>query len=312
MTAWKMDKRWLEYEVEREIAGWTLERVLKEKLGISGRMIQRLTRQKGVHLNRKQPYLQKKVKKGDEVKVRIADAFEPTLPPVAMDIHVLYEDDALLVVNKPAGLAVHPVNEKQTRTLAHGISHYWTEKGQPRAVRPVHRLDKETSGAILIAKNGFIQQLLDKQLREHAIRRTYLALVSGHPAQVGESGTFSDPIARDPHHPTRRCVSTKGDDAITHYTVRELYEPKPDVLPEGAALVEIELETGRTHQIRVHFSHHGFPILGDTLYGGPVVDGFRRQALHAVSLTFSHPLSGEVIECMAPAPDDFVKLRDQL
>jgi 23S rRNA pseudouridine1911/1915/1917 synthase len=312
VTSWKIDGKWLEYDVDAAHAGLTLEALLKKQLSVSGRMLQRLTRKNGIFLNKKRPFLQKKVKAGDRVKLLIADAPEATLPPVAMEIAVLYEDDAVLVVNKPAGLAVHPVKEGQNYTLAHGVSYYWQQKGKPRAVRPVHRLDKDTSGAILLAGNGFIHQLLDKQLREHAIRRTYLAVVHGSPAEVGASGTFSDPIGRDPRHPTRRSVDSAGDEAITHFNVLERFPPLPGVLEKGASLVEVELETGRTHQIRVHFSYHGFPLVGDTLYGGSRVAEMRRQALHAARLEFLHPLTGERKGYTAPLPEDMERLLARL
>jgi 23S rRNA pseudouridine1911/1915/1917 synthase len=309
VAAWKLYGKWLEYEVEEAAAGLTVEELLKQRLDISGRMLQRLTRKKGIFLNKKQPFLKKKVKAGDKIKVAVGDAPEPALAPTEMPLSILYEDEAVLILNKPAGLAVHPVREGQSDTLANGVSYYWETKGTPRPVRPVHRLDKDTSGAILLAGSGFIHHLLDQQLRDHTIRRTYLALVSGHPGKEGESGTFSDPIGRDPGHPVRRRVDTRGDEAVTHYTVQKLFPPIPGTAEDGAALVEVELETGRTHQIRVHFSHHGFPLLGDRLYGKrEQFSAISRQALHAESLAFTHPVTGEKKVCTAPLPEDMERL----
>jgi 23S rRNA pseudouridine1911/1915/1917 synthase len=312
VTSWKIDGKWLEYEVSTTDNGVPLEALLKERLAVSGRMLQRLTRQNGLFLNRKRPFLKKKVKAGDRVKLLIADAPETTLSPVAMDISVLFEDDALLVVNKPAGIAVHPVHEGQRHTLAHGIAYYWQQKGKPRAVRPVHRLDKDTSGAVLIAGNAFIHNLLDKQLREHTVRRTYLAVVTGQIGVEGYAGMITQPIARDPHHPTRRRVHEQGDEAVTHYKVLECFPTISEIAEEGASLIEVELETGRTHQIRVHFSHAGFPLVGDTLYGGAKIAGMRRQALHAASLAFDHPVTGERQSHIAPLPEDMERLLKQL
>ncbi|MBN6187127.1 RluA family pseudouridine synthase [Aneurinibacillus sp. BA2021] len=289
-----------------------LEGLLKERLSISGRMIQRLTRKGGLFVNRKKPFLMKKIREGDRVRVLIADAPETTLAPVEMPLSILFEDDAVLVVNKPAGLAVHPVKEGQHHTLAHGISYYWSMKGRPRAVRPVHRLDKDTSGAVLIAANSFIHQLLDKQLQTHAIRRTYLAVVEGHPGREGEGGTINEPISRDGTHSTRRRVHPGGDMAVTHYNVLECFPAVPGVLAKGASLLEVELETGRTHQIRVHCSHMGHPLLGDTLYGGSRAAGMRRQALHAASLAFDHPVTGERQRVTAPLPEDMEALLKRL
>ncbi|ERI08481.1 RluA family pseudouridine synthase [Aneurinibacillus aneurinilyticus] len=312
MASWKIDGKWLEYEAEAADAGLPLELILKERLSVSGRMLQRLTRKKGLFLNRKQPFLKKKIQPGDRIRLLIADAPETTLSPVEMNISVLYEDDAVLVVNKPSGLAVHPVKEGQNHTLAHGIAYYWKQGGKPRAVRPVHRLDKDTSGAVLIACNSFIHQLLDKQLRKRTIRRTYLALISGHPGAEGETDTITGPIARDSHHPTRRRVHESGDEAVTHYRVMECFPAVPGILDEGASLVEVELETGRTHQIRVHFSHLGFPLVGDTFYGGVRVEEVRRQALHAARLEFDHPVTGKRQECTAPLPEDMERLLARL
>ncbi|WP_051330709.1 RluA family pseudouridine synthase [Aneurinibacillus terranovensis] len=312
MSKWKISGSWLEYTAGEAEAGWTVESLLKERLSISGRMIQRLTRKKGIFLNRKQPFLQKKVKAGDLIKVNIEDKAEPVLPPVAMDLCILYEDDAVLVLNKPAGIIVHPVNREQDATLAHGIAYYWQSKGKRCAVRPVHRLDKDTTGAILIAGSGYIHQMLDKELREHRIRRTYLALVEGHAGEEGEKRTFADPIDREPGHAVRRRVDVRGEKAVTHYTVRALYPSVPGLAENGATLVEVELETGRTHQIRVHFSHHGHPLLGDRLYGAAAGSGINRQMLHAVSLSFCHPVTGEKIECSAEIPEDMRQLMGKL
>ncbi|HBI05345.1 MAG TPA: RluA family pseudouridine synthase, partial [Paenibacillaceae bacterium] len=195
---WKMDDQWLEYTAVEDDSGLLLEQVLKERLHISGRMIQRLTRNKGLFLNRKAPFLKKKVKNGDRIKVRIGDGTkEPHLPPIPLSLDLLFEDDALMVLNKQAGLMVHPVKEGQNHTLAHGIAFYRLQKGKSGFVRPVHRLDKETSGAILFAGNGYIHRLLDQQLQEGTIKRSYYAVVAGHLGEPGEKGTINAPIARD-------------------------------------------------------------------------------------------------------------------
>lgn len=304
VRAWKMDEQWLEYTAGEQDAGLFLEQVLKGHLGVSGRMIQRLTRSKGILVNRKQPFLKKKVKAGDRIKVRVGDGTkEPPLQPVFLPLDVLFEDDALMVVNKPAGWMVHPVKQGQDRTLAHGIAYHRIQQGKSGVVRPVHRLDKDTSGVILFAGNGYIHKLLDQQLREREISRTYLAVVAGKWGEPGDEGTIKAPIARDPSHPIRRQVKEGGEEAITHYIVREVY-------PQ-ASLVEAKLETGRTHQIRVHFSHMGYPLLGDSLYGGSTAGnagGMTRQALHGHCLRFHHPVTGEVMEFTAPLPEDMAQL----
>lgn len=301
--AWKMNEQWLEYTATEKDAGLLLEQVLKEKLRVSGRMIQRLTRGKGLIVNKKPPFLKKKVKVGDRIKVRVGDGrAEPPLQPVHLPLEVLFEDDALMVVNKPAGLMVHPVKQGQNQTLAHGIAYHRMEQGKSGVVRPVHRLDKDTSGTILFAGNGYIHKLLDQQIREREISRTYLAIVQGKWGEPGDQGTIHVPIARDPSHPVRRMVKVGGEEAITHYIIREVF-------PQ-ATLVEAKLETGRTHQIRVHFSHMGHPLLGDSLYGGPTGKeaGITRQALHGHHISFRHPVTGEVMVITAPLPEDIEKL----
>lgn len=297
---WKMDDQWLEYTAVQEDSGLLLEQLLKERLHISGRMIQRLTRNKGLFLNRRVPFLKKKVKNGDRIKMRIGDGTkEPPLQPVHLPLDLLFEDDALMVLNKQPGLMVHPVKEGQNQTLAHGIAFYRLQKGKSGFVRPVHRLDKETSGAILFAGNGYIHRLLDQQLGEGIIKRSYFAVVAGQLGAPGEKGVINAPIGRDPFHPTRRQVKEEGEKAITRYEIKESY-------PSGT-LVEVQLETGRTHQIRVHFSHLGHPLLGDSLYGGES-SLIKRQALHAHQLVLIHPVTGQPLECKAPLPEDMEQL----
>lgn len=295
------NKAWLEYTAMEEDAGRTVEQILKEKLNISGRMIQRLTRSKGIQLNRKAPYLKREVKVGDRISVRIADQKPPgAFPPMYVEpqespVPVLFEDQLFLVVNKPAGMAVHPTNPSQTGTLVQQLAGYLEAKGAtPHAV---HRLDKETTGTVLIAKSSYAHQLADKLLRANEVHREYLAIVTGELTEVkGVKATINQPIARDPNHPTKRRVHPNGDPAITHYEVLESNET--------GSFVQIELETGRTHQIRVHFGWLGHPLLGDTLYGGKK-SGFHRAALHASKLAFTHPVTHELVSVLAPLPSDF-------
>lgn len=300
-------KNWLEYEVTPEDAGMTVERIIRERLAVSGRMLQRLTRSKGVQLNRKAPFLGRQVKAGDRVSVRIGEQRRPdadlltqqsgVLTEQEMPVEILFEDEHFLLVNKPAGMMVHPVNQEQTGTLVHVLAAYLQGKKENPSVHPVHRLDKETTGAVLIGKSGYAHQLADRLLREGEIDRQYLAVVSGRLAQ--DSGTIDAPIARDPSHKTKRQVSDKGEAAVTHYQV--------EARTETSTLVKVRLETGRTHQIRVHFAHIGHPLAGDTLYGAPR-GLFRRQALHADRISFTHPVSKRMIEAKAPLPADLAAL----
>ncbi|MGD8190409.1 RluA family pseudouridine synthase [Brevibacillus ginsengisoli] len=295
------NKAWLEYTATDEDVGRTVEQILKETLNISGRMIQRLTRSKGIQLNRKAPFLKREVKVGDRISVRITDQKPPgAIPPVhagaiEAPVPILFEDQLFLVVNKPAGMPVHPTNPSQTGTLVQQLAAYLEAQGAtPHAV---HRLDKETTGTVLIAKSSYAHQLADKLLRANELHREYLAIVTGEVSEAkGAKETINQPIARDPNHSTRRRVHPNGDAAITHYEVMESHE--------SGSLVQVELETGRTHQIRVHFAWLGHPLLGDTLYGGKK-SGFYRAALHASKLAFTHPVTQESISVEATLPNDF-------
>ncbi|WP_346774012.1 RluA family pseudouridine synthase [Brevibacillus sp. SYP-B805] len=292
---------WLEHVVSAEEAGMTVERVIREKMAVSGRMLQRLTRSKGIQLNRKPPYLQRTVKEGDRIRVRIADkAADLPAPaagkPAGIDLDILYEDEQYIIVNKPAGMMVHPVNPEQSGTLVHRLAAYLRQRGEAAAVHAVHRLDKETTGAILLAKSGYAHQLADRMLREGALKREYVAVVCGQIKD--DQGTVEAPIARDPSHPTRRRVDEKGEPAITHYAVL--------ARSARATLVRVWLETGRTHQIRVHFAHLGHPLAGDRLYGGTRFS-FSRQALHAYRLALRHPVDGREIDVTAALPEDMIR-----
>jgi RluA family pseudouridine synthase len=296
-------KQWLEYVVAEEDAGMTVEQIVREKMSVSGRMLQRLTRSKGIQLNRKPPFLKRQVKPGDCVSVRVTDQKpQPVHAEEAPDIplDILYEDDHLVVVNKPAGLMVHPVGPGQTDTLVHALTHLFQKRGTAASVHAVHRLDKNTSGAVLLAKSSYGHQLADRLLREGGIDREYLAVATGRIEQ--ERGTIDAPIGRDPRHPTKRRVTEQGDEAVTHYEVV--------ARSDQTTLVRMRLETGRTHQIRVHFQHIGHPLAGDTMYGGKKL-GFSRQALHAQTLRFAHPLSGELVEAQAPLPEDMRRFIDR-
>lgn len=293
---------WIRYTVPVEKAGSTLEEVLTGPMGISRRMIQRLTRAAGVLLNGRPPYLKRRVSPGEEVAVRVATEEDPGLPPVEMELAIVYEDEHLLVIDKPAGLLVHPVRPSGEATLAHGITHHLLQMGVRTRVRPVHRLDRDTSGLLMVAKHAYVHQALDRQLRERGLRRRYLAFVEG--SEISDEGVIDAPIGSHPRDPNLRAVvPAPGDRAVTRFRLRERYG--------GAALLEVELETGRTHQIRVHMAHVGHPLIGDVRYGAsPRALG--RQALHAASLSFRHPLTGNVIELSSPLPEELTNLQGEL
>ncbi|WP_299739820.1 RluA family pseudouridine synthase [uncultured Rossellomorea sp.] len=229
---------------------------------------------------------------GDVLQLHLFKGVEYDVPPTYGEIDVLFEDDHLIVVNKPAGIDTHPNHPDETDSLANLVAFHYQARGESCRVMHIHRLDHDTSGAIIFAKHPLSKAILDRLLTERQIKRTYHALVHGRLKQ--KNGTISEPIGRDRHHNTRRRVSPSGKDAVTHYKVLEY--------KNTYTLVEVQLDTGRTHQIRVHMSHIGHPLVGDTLYGGKPI--FKRQALHAARISFLHPLTDEWIECEAECVDD--------
>ncbi|MFD1772511.1 RluA family pseudouridine synthase [Paenibacillus rhizophilus] len=292
---------WLETMPGRSVTsaedkGEAIDRWLKETVGMPDKLLARLRREDGIQW------------RGDRLRLALFPLREPGIEPVWHELEVLHEDDFCLVVHKPAGMAVHPDGSGNGVTLDHAVAAHYAASGENCAVRHIHRLDKETTGPVLYAKNEFAQAILDEAMRDKAISRRYAAIVRG---EVPRSLTVIDqPIGRDRHHAGRRRVSPGGQPAVTRIVGREVWQ--------GASLLRIELETGRTHQIRVHLSHVGHPLYGDELYGGPkapVVQGSRpllRQALHGEALRFAHPWSGEELDIGDPWPDDMLLLQNVL
>jgi 23S rRNA pseudouridine1911/1915/1917 synthase len=238
-------------------------------------------------------------------RVELAPPPAPEAAPLAqkMPLAIVFEDDDLIVLDKPAGLVVHPGAGVPDRTLMNGLlAHCPALAGVPRA-GIVHRLDKDTSGLLVVAKNVEAQASLVRQLESRSMRRVYLAIVQGDPPT---SGMIDAPVGRDTRARTRMAVTRRGKDAVTRYRVLERYG--------RAALVECRLESGRTHQIRVHFQHIRHPIIGDSVYRRGTRHGlaFGRQALHAAELSLVHPRSGQSMTWRAPPPADFKRLLQSL
>ncbi|MDR7543294.1 MAG: RluA family pseudouridine synthase [Armatimonadota bacterium] len=247
-----------------------------------------------------------RVRAGDLIVVEIPPAHPTELRPEPIPLEILYEDGEVLVINKPAGLVVHPGAGRPTGTLAHAVlAHCPDLPGIGGAVRPgiVHRLDKDTSGLLVVAKTEAALRELQAQIQARRARRDYLALVHG--AVAIEQGTIDAPLGRDARYRTRMAVVASGRRAVTHYRVVERFA--------DATLLELRLGTGRTHQIRVHCASIGHPVVGDRLYGRrPNPWGLRRQALHAFRLTFAHPGTGREMSFLAPLPADMEAALGQL
>lgn len=217
--------------------------------------------------------------------------------PTEMPLNIIYEDEAYIVVNKPAGIPVHPSMDHYADSLSNGIAFYFNQIGLKKKIRPVNRLDKDTSGIVIFAKNEYIQECLVRQMKSKEFIKKYIAVVNGNLDNL--EGTINAPIARKEGSIIERCVSETGDIAITHYKV---LKRKTDF-----DIVECILETGRTHQIRVHFAYLGHSLLSDTLYGTSS-SLINRQALHAYEVEFTHPLSKKKVKYIATVPEDLNKL----
>lgn len=226
--------------------------------------------------------------------------------PVPLPVDIIYEDEDLLIVNKKPDTPIHPSQGNYENTLANGIAWYYASKNQPFVYRCINRLDRDTTGLLILAKNMLSGAILSAQMKNREIHRTYLAIVEGC---LPEEGTISAPIGRVGDSVIERRVDElHGDPAVTHFT--RLAWIKPGTVPEypglpdkGLSLARLRLETGRTHQIRVHMTSIGHPLPGDTLYN-PATTLMKRQALHSFSLEFAHPITGENLLFTCPLPDD--------
>ena len=231
---------------------------------------------------------------GDHFRVRLLETVDSDgIVPVSMPLSILYEDEDILVINKPADMPVHPSIGNYTNTLANGVAAYLDAKNEHSPFRCINRLDRDTSGALILAKNAFSAAVLSTQMRNRQIRRTYLAVVEGI---TPPNGTISAPISRVDDSVIERHVDfLHGEPAVTHY---ERLETKNE-----HSLLEIHLETGRTHQIRVHMGYIGHPLPADYLYH-PEYDCFKRQPLHSLQLEFRHPVTDKSMCLLAPVPED--------
>lgn len=231
---------------------------------------------------------------GDNLRVRLLETVSADgITATPMELSILYEDEDILVINKPADMPVHPSIGNYTNTLANGVAAYLESKGECCPFRCINRLDRDTSGALILAKNALSAAILSVQMRNRQIRRTYLAVVEGI---TPKKGTISAPISRAGDSVIERCVDfANGETAVTHYIRLDVRN--------NLSLLEIHLETGRTHQIRVHMGHIGHPLPADYLYH-PVYDHFNRQPLHSLQLEFRHPITGQEMCLMAPVPED--------
>lgn len=289
----------MEYPVKKDWAGISLQQMLREKMKAPKTLVHKWRMDREVKVNDADPNWTSPLIEKDSVMIRLFQDEEFDITPEYMELDLLFEDEHFLIINKPAGMDTHPNDPGQTGTLANGIAFHFQMQGMSRKIRHIHRLDHDTSGAIVFAKHALSHAILDRLLEERLIKRTYTAIVQGKMKQ--KKGQIDQPIGKDRHHPVRRRVSPGGQPALTHFKTED-YNTRFDV-----SLVKLQLDTGRTHQIRVHLSHIGYPISGDDLYGGNknLID---RQALHASEITVMHPFTDEKVTVSADFPDDMKRL----
>ncbi len=291
--------RIISYTIRNEEEGLRVEQVLRRK-GYSRQNLSVIKRMPDSILVNGMPYyMRRQVQQGDTLTVHIHETgVSEKIPPVHLPLDVMYEDEDIIVVNKPAGMPVHPSMNNYTNTMANALAWYYKEQGKPFIFRCSNRLDRDTSGLTVVAKHLVSAGILSSMTAKKTLVREYLAIVSGHVSPF--RGTICTPLARKGTSIIERMVDfERGEEAVTHYETVGFYGPH--------SLVKLRLETGRTHQIRVHMQYLGYPLIGDYLYN-PDMKYISRQALHSHRLSFPHPMTGERMAFSAPLPEDMQRV----
>lgn len=291
--------RIFKYTVHDEILPCTVGEFLKYK-GFSRQIIIQLKKtHQGILVNNEWAYVRTPLKVNDTITIQLLEeAPSENIVPVPLPLDIVYEDEDILLVNKSANMPVHPSINNYDNTLANGIAYYYKMQEKPFVFRCINRLDRDTTGLLIIAKNALSASILSNQMKKREIHRTYLAVVSGFPKKNAD--TITAPIARKENSAIERCVDfQKGEPAITHY---QMISSK-----ENYSLLKLSLETGRTHQIRVHMKYIGNPLLGDYLYN-PDFSRIQRVALHSYSLSFVHPITDKTMNFSSKLPEDMAAL----
>ena len=292
-------ERIITYTIDNASTGLRIEQYLRRR-GYSYQNLTQLKKMReSILINGVWSYMRTAVKDGDILTVHIQEPeSSPNIPPVKLPLDIVYEDEDIVVVNKPAGMPVHPSLNNYENSLANGLMYYYQEQGKPFIFRCTNRLDRDTSGLTVVAKHMVSSSILSSMGMRHEITREYLAIVRG--ALKPSEGTIDAPIGRTGSSLIERKIDFEnGERAVTHYRVVEEQN--------GHSLVSLILETGRTHQIRVHMKYIGHPLVGDYLYN-PDMEYIDRQALHSHRLSFTHPVTGEKMEFTAPLPTDMRKI----
>ena len=273
----------------------SIKQIFKNEFNMSDRFILKLKNQKAIFLNGDSVYINSKIVENDVLEVieNFEEDSSNILSNSNIDFKILFEDEFLLIVDKPAGIPVHPSILHYEDSLSNGVKYYFEKIGLKKKIRPVNRLDKDTSGIVIFAKNEYIQECLVKQMKLNIFKKTYISILDG--ILEKDSGTINAPISRKNNSIIEREISDTGEIAISHYKVLKRLN--------SMTVVQYTLETGRTHQLRIHSKYIGHPIVGDSLYGNES-NLISRQALHATEIEFIHPITKRELVINSPCPDD--------
>lgn len=297
-------ERIIHYRIPNSYEGHKISEFLRNQ-GISTKSIIRLKSDvENVLLNDEPGFINRILKKDDRLTLCVKELeSSKKIPPVDLPLYIIYEDEDILIVNKPANMPIHPSMNNYENTLGNAVAHYYMKKGEPFLYRCINRLDRDTTGLTILAKHYLSCGILYDEMESREIKRTYYAIVENRTVfdapyahRLLQTGTIDLPLGRRPDSAIERMVDIKnGDKAITHYRVL--------ATNDGLSLLELQLDTGRTHQIRVHMQAIGHPLIGDFLYN-PKDTHMKRQALHAGKLSFRHPITKEILSFTAPVPQD--------
>ena len=292
----------IDYIIDEDSAGLRVEQFLRRKR-YSGQNLSEIKRMpKSILVNGVHYYMRQELSTGDHLQVRICETQNSEkIPPTKLPLDIIYEDEDLLVLNKPAGMPIHPSLNNYTNSIANALAYYFQSQGKPFIFRCCNRLDRDTSGLTIVSKHLVSGSILSDMTKYREVHREYLAIARG--AVTPSEGTIQAPLGRKEGTIIERTVDWEhGEDAVTHYkVVKEA---------NGHSLVSLRLETGRTHQIRIHMKYLGYPLIGDYLYN-PDMEYMTRQALHSHHMEFTHPITGEHMSFTAPLPEDMARVMQE-
>lgn len=292
----------IDYIIDEDSAGLRVEQFLRRKR-YSGQNLSEIKRMpKSILVNGVHYYMRQELSNGDHLQVRICETKNSEkIPPTNLPLDIIYEDEDILVLNKPAGMPIHPSLNNYTNSMANALAYYFQSQGKPFIFRCCNRLDRDTSGLTIVSKHLVSGSILSDMTKYREVHREYLAITRG--SVTPSEGTIQAPLGRKEGTIIERTVDWEhGEDAVTHYkVVKEA---------NGHSLVSLRLETGRTHQIRIHMKYLGYPLIGDYLYN-PDMEYMTRQALHSHHMEFTHPITGEHMSFTAPLPEDMARVMQE-